>query len=71
MLTYLVNDILDLKVIKSGKFTVMQNIFNPKESIMFVLKMFDNQVMGKRINLAFKTVAAKDHLDWKNIKTFR
>ena len=41
MLTYLVNDILDLKQIKEGNFEAIKNCFNPQDAIMFVHALYD------------------------------
>ena len=56
LLLSLVNDMVDLKLIKANQFTVNMNIFSPLESIRFVTEIFDHDAQGKRLQLTIKTV---------------
>ena len=56
LLLSLVNDMVDLKLIKANQFTINMNIFSPLESIRFVNEIFDHDAQGKRLQLTIKTV---------------
>ena len=42
LLLSLVNDMVDLKLIKANQFKINMNIFSPLDSIRFVKEMFDH-----------------------------
>ena len=56
LLLSLVNDMVDLKLIKANQFTINMNIFSPLESIKFVKEIFDHSAQGNKLQLTIKTV---------------
>ena len=42
LLLSLINDMVDLKLIKANQFKINMNIFSPLDSIRFVKEMFDH-----------------------------
>ncbi len=53
LLLNLVNDLLDIKMIKEGKFVIKKELFNPFEVIDFVIKTLTPQAESKNILLEF------------------
>ena len=43
LIVCLVNDIVDLKRIEEGRFFVQRTNFNPRETLKFVMGIFDHQ----------------------------
>ena len=58
LLLSLVNDIVDLKLIKENQFKKNENIINPTKILTFVREMFIHQAKGKKLQLSLKTVHA-------------
>ena len=56
LLLSLVNDMVDLKLIKANQFTINMNIFSPLDALRFVKEIFDHDAQGKRLQLTIKTV---------------
>ena len=56
LLLSLVNDMVDLKLIKANQFTINMNIFSPLESIKFVKEIFDHSAQGNKLQLTIKTI---------------
>ena len=56
LLLSLVNDMVDLKLIKANQFTINTNIFSPLEAIRFVKEIFDHSAQGNNLQLTIKTV---------------
>ena len=46
LLLSLINDMVDLKLIKANQFKINMNIFSPLDSIRFVKEMFDHSAEG-------------------------
>ncbi len=53
LLLNLVNDLLDVKMIKEGKFVNKIELFNPSEVLDFVIKTLTPQAQSKQILLEF------------------
>ena len=49
LLLSLVNDMVDLKLIKANQFKANTNIFSPLESIRFVCETFDHCAQGNKL----------------------
>ena len=56
LLLSLVNDIIDIKMIKSDNFCTKWTTFNPQEAIKFVLSMLGIQANSNKVELSFKAV---------------
>ena len=56
LLLSLVNDMVDLKLIKENQFTINTDIFSPLESIRFVQEIFDHSAQENKLKLTIKTV---------------
>ena len=50
------NDIVDLKLVKSGKIKPNVEIFNPLVILKFVMSLLQNQAQAQRIKLSLLTV---------------
>ena len=59
LLLSLVNDMVDLKLIKEDQFSTNQNVFDPLETLDFVRQMFHYQAEANSIELAIKTIPAQ------------
>ena len=46
-----IDDLLNLKLLKEGKFLLDKNYFNPKETIKFIHQMFTYKMQAKGINM--------------------
>ncbi len=59
LLLCLVNDVLDIKLIESGKFEPKIQEFSPLETLQFIHDMFSPQASMQKSNLSFKTVSVE------------
>ena len=59
LLLSLVNDMVDLKLIKANQFKINMDIFSPLESIKFVKAIFDHSAHENKLKLAIKTVQSR------------
>ena len=57
LLLSLVNDVLDIKLIESGKFAPKFETFNPLETLQFIKDIFNPQSEMQMTTLNFKTVS--------------
>ena len=46
-----IDDLLNLQLLKEGKFLLDKNYFNPKETIEFIKQMFIYKMQAKGINM--------------------
>ena len=67
MLLSLVNDMIDLKLVKENRLETHIKTFNPTKVIEFVISLLQVQAVGQNISLVFKTV---HHLNMKNLESF-
>ena len=70
LLLSLVNDILDLKLIKAGKLVTQMQKFQPQECFDFVIKLMQIQADGKRIDFGFWMVPAHQLDRMDSVKFF-
>ena len=63
LLLGIVNDILDLKLIESGKFVPKLEIFSPLAALNFVVSMFATLGVAKNSQIVIETVSELDKQD--------
>ena len=61
LLLSLVNDVLDIKMIKQGKYEVKSETFNPVNLLDFIVAMFVPQSQMQRTKISYQTVSALAH----------
>ena len=49
----IINDILDFSKIESGKMTIVEKVYNPKELINDLMMLFENRALNKPIKLLY------------------
>ena len=60
LLLSLVNDMLDLKMIKEGKYDPKLEIFNPSLTLDFIVSMFQPHSQAKNTFVSHHCVSLKD-----------
>ena len=56
MLLSLVNDMIDLKLVKENRLEPQMKTFNPTKVIEFVISLLQVQAAGQNVTFSFKTV---------------